>query len=601
MASPKFEILISDEGGALSFVTPPIHEISEMEDLKLLQFSLRECTSQGNREVLTKELSQLVAKQKLISSSRLANRIASVHEALGDRAAAKLELSDVEAVDGAFHSSWERRRAEMEFADGNPSAALDQLKILVDRGDSLSAVRLAIAAIQTKDLDLAMTWSSKALELRPEGYAECLLRASLELVGGNYAAAIVYLKVAIEDRPNSSHAHTNLAFAYVGLGRYDRAFSTLKKAVSLDPFNDNAIVLLADIAAHLGRDNEIVDTFLLFVEFEQKSAVVWQRFARSLVNSRRYSECIEALRNQGALRPSLEVWNNLGVAYLAKKEYGESIRCFRQGLSMIDLSSGDTSESDLLIARNLAHVLYVSGAYEVLVSFWTKWCQSHDVVAFRNNSRLVEFYVFVYDALVKTENFLKARRLADGIFSDPDSSPELVASLVSMIIARHALHRDDDTRLWSLVDRYYAFRSGAPSGKDVRVANNFAFALIEMGRLDEASSLIDSVKSYLYRDAYLTATFGLLNLRKGRHEKGENLYRMAIELARTTVDRARIRQKMYLELGRREGEAETRSRANLKRAMREVQGETVLREEATDLLARLEKRSRHRSWKLKRQ
>lgn len=120
---------------------------------------------------------------------------------------------------------------------------------------------------------------------------------------------------------------------------------------------------------------------------------------------------------------------------------------------------------------------------------------------------------------------------------------------------------------------------------NVGLMNNVAFALIEVGRLDEAERCIALVSHALHRDPYLTATLGLLNFRRGKPQRGEALYKEAISLARSAHDRNRIKQKMYLEIGRQSSPQDARiARKALERVLKEKRGEPALVKQATKLL-----------------
>lgn len=48
----------------------------------------------------------------------------------------------------------------------------------------------------------------------------------------------------------------------------------------------------------------------------------------------------------------------------------------------------------------------------------------------------------------------------------------------------------------------------------------------------------------------MTATLGLVQMRKGHQERGQGLYEEAIGLARSSIEKVRIGQKLNLELAR---------------------------------------------------
>lgn len=80
--------------------------------------------------------------------------------------------------------------------------------------------------------------------------------------------------------------------------------------------------------------------------------------------------------------------------------------------------------------------------------------------------------------------------------------------------------------------------------------NNIAFAFAEMGDTQKAEKYLSNIINSVHKAAYPTATFGLIQFRKGRIDRATSLYEEAVRLSKTKGDKARIRQKMNLELGK---------------------------------------------------
>ncbi|MCB0296937.1 MAG: tetratricopeptide repeat protein, partial [Calditrichaeota bacterium] len=61
---------------------------------------------------------------------------------------------------------------------------------------------------------------------------------------------VSFFKKAIEIDPESDIFFDNLAHAYAGLQQYDRAIASVKKAISLNPGDDDYQTHLEELVAH---------------------------------------------------------------------------------------------------------------------------------------------------------------------------------------------------------------------------------------------------------------------------------------------------------------------------------------------------------------
>ena len=105
------------------------------------------------------------------------------------------------------------------------------------------------------------------------------------------------------------------------------------------------------------------------------------------------------------------------------------------------------------------------------------------------------------------------------------------------------------------------------------------------GLIAEADVHLQVIAHEIHRVAHTTATLGLINFRKGRIEKGNELYEEAVRLATTPADKSRIRQKWNLERGRAFLKVDPKKGTRfLLRASEEKLGEDGISQEARALL-----------------
>jgi tetratricopeptide (TPR) repeat protein len=429
-------------------------------------------------------------------------------------------------------------------------------------------------------LDIARAWVERAIELNPAGYAERLFEGALLLVECKYEDAIRSFKIAIDDRPSSAVAHCNLGIAHLQMGQLPRAFDRLKRSVALDPFNETAVVALADIGFAIKRDHDVVNTLRYYVEFEQTKAPVWGRLARSLLRVNAVRECILALKHQGSLGQSFSIWNNLGVAYAVEKDNEKSLQAFKQALHLI---SPGRVDDELMITRNIAQLLCSSKQYELALGV-TKLVVDADVnFLIATDARHCDLYSFHVLSLLRLDRREEAMALSSALLEQQALAVELAEWLVTSEIAIFGIDRSDDRRLEAVLQQHG--EGLVTNSSDVRLLNNVAFGFAELGLLDRAQACISRVSHLVHVDAYLTATLGLVNFRRGRVEQAEKLYTEAISLAKSSKDKARIRQKFQLELGKAlVTQDRIKSRRHLLLASKEREGEKSIAKQALQFL-----------------
>lgn len=587
MTTTSFEIVLVDEGSPLSMVSPPLDDISEMMELERSCFSLKDHLSVKPVfvDALRSEVEELSSKSlRFDSSPTFHSRLANIQSALGDFESSRAAVEKALAVDDSILSN--RKLGEIELALGHQAASFDVFRKLADFGDPYSALRVASFFVLQNDLRSASDWVARAVDLKPDGYAGRLFQGALHLIEGQYEAAVGFLRMALDEKPTSAHAYANLGFAYLGIGRPDKAFESLRRAVGLDPFNLSALVALADVGVVLKRDADIIGPLKFFVEFEQRESSAWGRLARALLNLGKIDDCIHALKRQGALSQSPSVWNNLGVAYAAKRQTQASIKSFKYALS---LQEDDASRGAYLIARNVVQLLSVTDQNHMVVRIAGDLTANASQII-RSDEQLGDIFAFQISSLRKIGRKQEAIELCESLLAQNDVAGNLVVWIVTNLVAHYGLEDVKEQRIDELFQRYCSLREDSSGSRAaLRALNNFAFAFAELGRLEDARNIIGLVSDQVHRDAYITATLGLVHFRSKKAASAERLYREAIQLAPYKEDRSRIRQKFHLEMGRAIAEESPRkSKRYLKKAMSESLGEKAISEQAQRLLRSLD-------------
>ena len=586
------ELVFSENGlSSLTLILPPLEDMADMDALGKVHFSLKEfAANQWERfaDKFAGELDALENKSaRFQNSPTFLNRLANLAELAGDRDREEgflRRLRDVVVDDFVEH-----RLGDNLIARGMHRDAEEFYSQLNLREDAFANLRLAFFHVQRRDLEAALPFVRQAVSIDPLDFSVRLFEGSLQLVRGQYELAIQSFRFAAEERQTSSPLFTNLALAYIYVGKPDKAFSSLRKAVALDPTNANAIALLADLAYSKNKNEEAIPSLRYFLLYEQKNPTMWARLARALLGLGKTNEAIAALKRQGSLENTCAVWNNLGVAY---QRSGEKVKALRAYKHAMKLESDAPTRNFFLAARNLTSLLLDERSYKDVLSFSNAIIFDDDQRILLSDPQLADIYIFHLFALAHTGARKQAAQISEQLLSsDHRLAPKLTAWLASTLIAHYSIEGDSSSNALKVANRFESLLTTlGPSDSKLRdmLANNIAFAYLEAGQIDAAGRYLKQLTHGFHKEPYSTATLGLFHMRKGNFDRADRLYEEAIVLAGTVDDKTRIRQKLNLELGLRYLDSDqSRSRRYLQKVAEHAKTLPQFAARAQSLLSRL--------------
>lgn len=586
-------ILVEEGSNVLSAIMHPLEELREISMLARGNFSIKQVSDHNHARLCDRirhDLTWLLEKEaRFATSPTFQSHVADLHEMLGEIEAAQSRLAV--AANLSSNPSLQHRMGANFIAMGMQDEAL-RLFGGMDLGTDVHAnLRLAYLSTRNDRIDDAIVAVDRALGISPTDFGGRLFRGALALAKQEFPRAILNFKLALEER-QSVAAYTNLAISYVLIQRPDRAFAALRKAIALEPYNEHAVGLLADLAFLEKRNNIAIKPLERLLEFEQKAEGNWARLARALLDSDQKRKAVDALKRQASVRESSAVFNNLGVAYDRLGEKRKAMQYFRHAMSVAP--QGD-SDAMLMPARNLISVLCQENEYPAARVAALKVIESDSKCSLTLNPVFSDIYAFYFAALVRTGERKEALRFSKKILKEvPDAVPGLRVWLAASLVAEYGMVPEKFEEALELGLQ----ETGALSSlerDDIRrhmLHNNLAFLLIEMGRFDEAQQHLAKISRYFHVEPYATATLGLLNLKRGFIDKGQALYEEAMRLAPFARDRHRIAQKMNLELGYamlERGDA-SQARRRLMMAARDNEPIPQISDRAKELLMTLKKR-----------
>jgi tetratricopeptide (TPR) repeat protein len=552
MPTPVEVVLAEDISGPLSLTLPPLEDMNEMHRLSASNFSLTDLTQarlRTNERWFRDELKNQLRKEGVYGHSpAYLERLANLALLAGDP---ELEAGFLERVLQIDPKGRALHRLGENFISRELSDEAEALFRSLDLLHDVHAnLRIAFFCVRRNDIASAEQAVKRAIEIKPFDYSSRLFNGSLNLVQGKFGEAIHNFRVAEEEKPNSAVLHANMAIAYALMKNNFKALASAKRAVALDPLNQNAVCILSDLANSENCNDDAIPALRYLAAFEQKNAGVWSRLARALLSIGSTDEAIAALRRQGSIVSGAEVFNSLGVAYHRK---GRGLR--RKAYDSFKHAALSDEPSDhkmaLLASRNICALLLEDREYKDLAVV-ARAAIASDQQQFALSDRMIsDLYVFRILGEMHGGRMDSAAEIAHKVLGEPSVNLPLSAWVVSWLIAYYSL-RDDGGSALRLVKSHSSL-IGRLSSKDHilrnMLVNNIAFAFAELGRVDDAENYLQLVSNRVHVDPYPTATLGLLHIRRGHIDRALVLYEEAIGLAKTDDDKARIRQKLNLELG----------------------------------------------------
>jgi tetratricopeptide (TPR) repeat protein len=586
----KLEIVLAEDGRArLMLLLPPLEELTAIKNLSPQNVSLFESAANTGIRLsadFDEELKRLLQKRERFQKSPTYwAHLANLAELARDQKAEYAFLEDAEKVSDS--NFFRHRRAVNLATQGEPKKAEDLFKTLDLDTDVGANLRLAYLYVRRQQLERAWEFVERAVDIDRIDFGARMFQGALWLAQGEPRRAIHSFRIAAEERETSA-LFTNMAIAHIRLRQPDKAIGALKRAIRLEPFNENAVATLADLTFAEKRNREAINSLDRYLEFEQKKPSMWARLARALLESGNKQRALDALKRQASIEESAAVFNNIGVTY---SQLGNKERAAQYFAYALQKAKSEKQFSYKLAARNLLSALAETEKFIDVVAVGKEVLKADtDFEAARHRTLSDIYTLFIY-GVARSGKQREAEQLARRLLMEiPEAHPRLRMWLTSCLIGNLALQRDK----WQDAERFV--EQGLQMLKDVDpddtrrdiLLNNIAFLYLETGKKQEASRLLSLISKWIHKEAYPTATLGLLQMRRGRIKKGEVLYREAIKLARTAHDKDLIAQKMHFELGKLMMDVNPRlARQHLTKAARDFPKTEQITAEARKLLAAL--------------
>jgi serine/threonine protein kinase/Tfp pilus assembly protein PilF len=181
-------------------------------------------------------------------------------------------------------------------------------------------------------VEKARSACNRAVAIAPklaEGWA-CL--GNVYRTTGEYEKAVAQFQRATALDPTSDETFRGLADAYQKLNKPGEAEATFRKAINLRPQYWAGYSWLGVFYWQQGRYDDAAKMFQEVITLAPDNFRGYSDWGAMYVLQGRYVQAIDLLQKSVSIRPTVEVYDNLGTAYFFMRKYDEAARNFEEGL-----------------------------------------------------------------------------------------------------------------------------------------------------------------------------------------------------------------------------------------------------------------------------
>lgn len=170
---------------------------------------------------------------------------------------------------------------------------------------------------------------------------------------GKYEDAVSEYRRAVELEPTNDDAIRGLASAFASLGKTDQAEKTLQAAVAVRPQYWKNYNSLGALYVGEARYEEAAKMFTQVIALAPDSFRGYSNLGATYIRLGRYPEAIKSLQNSITIRPTEDAFSNLGTAFFALRQFDDAAKNYSEAAKL--------NAQNYVIWGNLGDSYYYSG------------------------------------------------------------------------------------------------------------------------------------------------------------------------------------------------------------------------------------------------
>jgi len=209
------------------------------------------------------------------------------------------------------------------------------------------------ATKENHSAELAVGAAQQAVHLNESLPEVHLALGSAYSATGRYAQAVAELNRALQLAPNSDEAYRRLGDAFSAEGHKAEAFAAFQKAVDNNPYYWDNYASQGVAYFNVGDYARALGAFQRITELEPDSPVGYEDIGNIYLQQGKFKESVTPLEKALSLKPTYDVYSNLGTAYFFLRQFDRAVTMATRGLQL--------NPNDQALMGNLADAYRWSG------------------------------------------------------------------------------------------------------------------------------------------------------------------------------------------------------------------------------------------------
>lgn len=182
---------------------------------------------------------------------------------------------------------------------------------------------------------------------------------------GEYDKAIEIFKKAVELNPNDDDSWRLLGNSYNRNGQIEEAIKYYLKAAELNPDDSRNWFNLGISYSNNEQYKEAINSFLKVVELNPDDSYSWYGLGNSYIKNKQVEDAIKSLLKATELNSNdYQSWLDLAISYIHNEQYEEAIGPLLKAIELNPNNAGDLSL--------LGYVYKINGQYEEAIKYLSK-------------------------------------------------------------------------------------------------------------------------------------------------------------------------------------------------------------------------------------